>query len=136
MALQAQQGAVMPGPYPGGSPAIHNDAVSAVNQLSYGELWGGAGTLVNTPNVRLDLQGYTATGQMNLQLQVNNVRAPSTLATVLVANTVTAVLPPSPRSVPQQTEIVRVIKSALFNSLQNFEQANPHIWTVTGTPSS
>jgi hypothetical protein len=137
MALQKAQGAVMPGPFPGGGAGIHADAVTAINLLTYGAgLWGGAGQLTNTAQVRLDLQGYTGVGQMNLQLQVNGVGAPSTLATVLVANTVQAVLPPSPRSVPQQTEIVRVIKGALFDSLQNFEAANPRIWTITGNPSS
>jgi hypothetical protein len=29
-----------------------------------------------------------------------------------------------------------VVKSALFDSLNNFEQGNPHIWNVTGQPSS
>ena len=136
MAIQTQQAAVMPGAYQGGSKALHNDAVSAINQLEYGELWGNAGTLVTVGQARLDMQGYTGTGQMNLQVQVNGVGAPSTMATVLVADTVQAVPPPSTRSVPQQTEIVRVIKSALFNSLNDFENASPHIWTVTGTPSS
>ena len=56
--------------------------------------------------------------------------------TVLVANTCVAANPPSPRSVPQQTEIVRKIKSALFDSLRDFEAANPHVYLVTGAPSS
>ena len=136
MAIQTQQGNVMPGAYPGGGGALHTDAVTAINSLSYAGLWGGAGTLTNTQRARVDLQGYTGTGQMNLQVQVNGVGAPSTMATALVADTAQAVLPPSPRSVPQQTEIVRVIKSALFNSLDDFENGTPHIWTVTGTPSS
>ena len=136
MAIQTQQAGPMPGAFPGGGAALHADAVTAINLLGYAGLWGGAGTLTNTQRARLDLQGYTAAGQMNLQVQVNNAPAPSTMATVLVANTVVALLPPSPRSVPQQTEIVRVIKSALFNSLNDSEHANPHIWTVTGTPSS
>ncbi|HEY0169392.1 MAG TPA: hypothetical protein VGB75_20315 [Jatrophihabitans sp.] len=136
MPIQKQQAGVMPGAFPGGGAAIHADAVTAINLLSYAGMWGGAGTLTNTQRARVDLQGYTAAGQMNLQVQVNGVGAPSTMATVLVATTVTAVLPPSPRSVPQQTEIVRVIKSALFDSLNDFEHANAHIWTVTGAPSS
>lgn len=136
MPIVTAAGGPMPGPFPGAHGAIHGDAVACINSLVYGNLWGGAGNLVNRPAARLDLQGYTAAGQMNLQVQVNGVGPPSTVATVLVANTVTAVMPPSPRSVPQQTEIVRKIKSALFNSLQAFEVGPPTIWTVTGNPSS
>lgn len=136
MPIATAQGAVMPGAFGGGGAAIHNGAVAAINALGYAGLWGGAGQLTNGGAARLDLQGYTAAGQMNLQVQVNGVGPPSTLATALVAPTVTAVLPPSPRSVPQQTEIVRKIKAALFDSLRDFEAANPHIYTVTGNPSS
>lgn len=144
MAIQNQQAGVMAGPYvprrgQPGAADVHADAVAAVNALAYGELWRQPANnpLTDTPNVRMDLQGYTAAGQMNLQLQVNGVRGvPSTVAAILVANTVMAVPPPSPRSVPQQTEIVRVIKAAFMNSLQNYEQGNPRVWTVTGTPSS
>ncbi len=136
MPIQKQRAGVMPGPYPHRGAAIHADAVAVINALTYGHLWGGAGTLIMLPYARLDLQGYTGAGNMNLQVQVNGVPAPSTLATVLVAPTVQAAPPPSPRTLPQQAEIVRVIKSALFESLHDFEQGNPHIWTVTGTPSS
>jgi hypothetical protein len=126
----------MPNPFPGGGAAIHNGAVAAINALVYAGLWGGAGALTNGVTARLDLQGYTATGHMNLQVQVNGVGAPSTMATALVAPTVTAVPPPSPRSIPQQTEIVRKVKSALFDSLNDFENGVPHIYNVTGVPSS
>lgn len=136
MPITIAAGGLMPGAFPGGHGAIHADAVSCINQLVYGGLWGAAGNLINETTTRLDLQGYTGTGQMNLQVQVNGVGHPGTIATVLVANTVVAVLPPSPRSVPQQTEIVRKIKSALFNSLLAFETGPPTIWNVTGVPSS
>ncbi|HEX8093977.1 hypothetical protein [Jatrophihabitans sp.] len=139
----------MPRPYAGSVAAVHDDAFAAIGQLSYAGLWGGAGTLTTVaghPGARVDLQGYTGAPahQMNLQVQVNGVYGnPSTLATVLVASTVTALLPPSPRSEPQQREIVRVIRSALFASLDDFERAragapgvSPCIWLVTGTPSS
>jgi hypothetical protein len=136
MPIQSNQGGVMPGPFPGGGAAIHADAVVVINALTYDHLWGGAGTLVNAPRARLDLQGYTGNGSMNLQVQVNGVAAPSTMATALVAPTCIALPPPSPRRIPQQTEIHRVVKSALFDSLNDFEQGNPHIWNVTGQPSS
>lgn len=136
MPIAIAAGGPMPGPFPGAHGAIHADAVACINQLVYGNLWGGAGLLVNQPTTRLDLQGYTAAGQMNLQVQVNGVGPPSTLATVLVDNTCVAVLPPSPRSAPQQTEIVRKIKGALFNSLNAFEVGAPTIWNVTGNPSN
>ncbi len=136
MAIQNQQGAAMPNPYPHPSAANHNDAVTAINALEYHHLWRGPGTAIRSGTVRIDLQGYTTAGQMNLQVQINGVGAPSTVATVLVAATCQALPPPSQRGGPQQIEIVRVIKSALFNSLHDFEQANPHIWLVSGTPSS
>jgi hypothetical protein len=136
MPIQTAPGGVMPNPFPGGGAALHADAVDVINALTYAPLWGGAGTIVNHGQARLDLQGYTGAGQMNLQVQVNGVGPPSTMVTVLVANTVQAVLPPSPRSVPQQTEIVRRIKSALFDSLNAFEGGAPQVWMVTGNPSS
>lgn len=139
MAIVVAVNGPMPGGFPGGGAAIHAGAVSAINQMVYAGLWGGPGNLTQAVNgaARLDLQGYTGAGWMNLQVQVNGVGAPSTLATALVAPTVVAVLPPSPRSVPQQTEIVRRIKSALFDSLRDHEGAGPdHIYNVTGTPSS
>jgi len=136
MAINTAPDGPMLNPFPGNHPTIHADAVTVINRLVYADLWGAPGTKQNQPNARLDLQGYTAAGQMNLQVQVNNVPRPSTLATVLVDPTVIAVLPPSPRSVPQQKEIVRRIKGALFNSLNAFETGFPTIWTVTGTPSS
>lgn len=135
MPIQTAQGGVMNNPFPGGGAAIHNGAVAAINALVYGGLWGGAGVLVQVPAAHLDLQGYTGAGQMNLQVQAN-VGGASTVAAALVANTVVAVNPPSPRSVPQQTEIVRKIKAALFDSLRDYEAGNPHIYLVTGAPSS
>jgi len=136
MAIQTAQGGVMPNPLPVGGAAVHADSVACINTLVYGQLWGGAGTLVNIGTMRLDLQGYTAAGAMNLQVQRNGVHAPSTVSAVLVNPTVVALLPPSPRSIPQQTEILSRVKSALFDSLHDYELANPHIWNVTGTPSS
>ena len=128
----------MPNPFPQAlNPQTHGDAVICINQLTYGNLWPQhGGTLVNQPRARLDFQGYTQAGQMNLQVQVNSIGAPSTIATVLVNNTVQAVLPPDPRSLPQQTEIVRNIKAALFNSLFAFENNAPTIWIVNGIPSN
>lgn len=136
MAIQTAPDGAMPNPFPGAHAGIHTDAVTVINSLVYANLWGAPGTKQNRPNARLDLQGYTAAGQMNLQVQVNNVGPPSTIATVLVDPTVIAVLPPSPRSLPQQTEIVRKIKSALFDSLNAFETGFPRIWMVTGTPAN
>lgn len=136
MPIQTAADGAMPNPFPAAHGAIHTSAVAAINSLVYNNLWGAPGTKQNQPNARLDLQGYTAAGQMNLQIQVNGVGPPSTMATALVDATVIAVLPPNPRSLPQQTEIVRKIKSALFDSLNAFETGFPVIWMVTGTPSS
>ena len=136
MPIQTAPDGVMPNPFPGAHGAIHADAVAVIHSLVYANLWSAPGTKQNRPTARLDLQGYTAAGQMNLQVQVNGVGPPSTLSTVLVDATVIAVLPPNPASVPQQTEIVRRIKGALFHSLNAFETGFPRIWTVTGTPAN
>lgn len=119
------------------SPRFKSDAVSCINELEYADLWGQPGPPVtNTPTMRLDLQGYTGAGQMNLQVQVNGIQGNSTVAAVLVDDTARAVPPPSPRSLPQQTEIARKIKGALFASLFSFENQDPVIWNVTGAPSN
>jgi hypothetical protein len=137
MPIAIAAGAAMGGAFPRALDAqTHGDAVICINQLVYGNLWGAPGNLQNQPRARLDLQGYTGTGQMNLQVQVNGVGRPSTIACVLVDNTVRTVPPPSPRILPQQTEIVRNIKAALFNSLFAFENNAPVIWNVTGTPAN
>ena len=133
MPIQTAQGGVMNNPLPGGGAAVHAGAVAVINQLTYGHLWGAAGGLI-PGHVHLDLQGYTGLGWMNLQVQVGGGH--STVATALVAPTVQSVATPGPRRNAQQIEIVRKIKSALFDSLNDYEHANPHNWDVTGTPSS
>ncbi len=126
-----------PFPFPLGA-ARHNNAVAAINSLVYAHLWAGAGTQVTVGNVRIDVQGTTGAGQNNLQIQINGVPSPSTIATVLINPTAVALLPPANavRVAAQETEILRRSKSAFFDSLNDFEQNNPHIWRVTGNPSS
>ena len=142
MPIITAQGNVMPGPYPGPyTAALHDAAVDVVNELTYVVgLWGNRGTLVpGGPNgCRLDLQGYTGAGQMNLQVQVNGMRNrdPSTIATVLVDPTAQAIAAPGPRRDAQMIEITRKVKGALMRSLYEFEQHQPCIWLVQGAPSS
>lgn len=133
MAIQTAQGGIMNNPLPIGGAGVHGGAVAVINQLDYGHLWGNAHPLI-PGHVHLDLQGYTGAGWMNLQVQVGGGH--STVATALVAPTVQAVLTPAARANAQRIEIVRKIKSALVDSLHDYEVGNPHNWEVTGTPSS
>lgn len=136
MPIAIAAGAVMPGASPGHSNQLYADASACIHALTYPDVWGPVGLIVSIGTTRLDLQGYTATGQANLQVQRNGVGAPSTMSTVLVATTAQAVGAPGPRSTAQQTEILRKVKAALFASLDAWEGGAPHIWLVTGAPSS
>ena len=131
----------MPGPFPieQYTNARHNDAKTAIHQLSYANIWAGAGTQTNTPNARVDMQGVTAAGQNNLQTQINGVGAPSTVAHILVNPNAQAQLVPAvsaARSNAQQAEIRRRSVGALLQSLVDCRGGNPTTYTVNGPPSS
>ncbi|UZN02996.1 hypothetical protein [Cellulomonas sp. S1-8] len=136
MPINIAQGAVMAGPSPAHGNALYADASACIHALDYADVWGAVGLIVSIGTTRLDLQGYTATGHANLQIQRNGVPAPSTMSTVLVNPTAQAIVTPGPRRTAQQTEILRNVKSALFRSLDAWEVGAPFIWLVAGAPSS
>jgi hypothetical protein len=136
MPIAIAQGAVMPGASPAHGNALYADASACIHALTYPSVWGPVGQIVLIGTTRLDLQGYTGTGQANLQIQRNGVGPPSTMSTVLVDTTAQAILAAGPRRNAQQTEILRNVKAALFRSLDAWELLAPFIWRVTGAPSS
>ena len=102
------------------------DARLAINAIDFADVWRGAGTIVNQGLVRLDVQGRTAAGEQNLQVQINGVNGNSTVAAALIAESV------QDASIEaQRVYAVRKIKDALFSSMND-----GHIYRVTGTPTS
>ena len=101
------------------------DARLAINAIDFADVWRGAGTIVNQGLVRLDVQGRTAAGEQNLQVQINGVNGNSTVAAALIAESV------QDASIEaQRVYAVRKIKDALFSSMND-----NHIYRVTGTPT-
>jgi len=136
MPIAIAQGAVMPGPFPLHGNQQYADASACIHALTYAGVWGAVGQIVSIGTTRLDLQGYTAAGQANLQIQRNGANPPSTMSTVLVAPTAQSIATPGARRTAQQAEVERKVKAALFRSLDAWEQHAPFIWQVTGAPSS
>ena len=136
MPITTAPGAPMPGPSPHHGHAPYADASACIHALTYPDVWGAVGQIVSVGTARLDLQGYTAAGHANLQVQLNGVAPPSTMSTVLVNPTAQSVGTPGPRRTAQQKEILRNVKAALFASLDAWEGHAPVIWLVAGTPSS
>ena len=101
------------------------DARLAINAIDFADVWRGAGTIVNQGLVRLDVQGRTAAGEQNLQVQINGVNGNSTVAAALIAESVQ-----NANIEAQRVYAVRKIKDALFSSMND-----NHIYRVTGTPT-
>lgn len=139
MPIIAQRDGRMTGAYVNGLPTnLRAEATRAIDELQYAQLWGppGALTPANPTLAVLSLAGYDSSGEMILRITVLNVRGANVLATVKVSPTAQATLTPGPRRNAQEAEILRVVKSALYQSLGDFRNDDPHIWLVTGTPSS
>lgn len=131
MPLQVNQGGAMPHPAPPINAATHDNTVDIINALSYADIWGGAGTIRTVGNVRMDRQGGIVVGGQNLQVQINGMHGNSTIATVIVAGTVAI----AHITVAQQTYAARKVKAAFFDGLNDFENGNAHVYSVTGTPT-
>lgn len=136
MAVNTNRGGIMPNPAPqfGSGSAQHSDAVQAINQLTYGALWStpAMNPISHTVWIRIDIQNAPGGGAQNLQAQLNGLRNHSTVATVIIAGNLAL----AGNSIPKQKEVLRKVKSAFFDSLNDFEQNNPHIWNVGGTFSN
>lgn len=90
-----------------------------IAQLQFADLGRGAGTLHTVGAARLDMQGRTAAGAANLQVQIGG----NTAACALVAATVQGINDPQNRVGGANAAI-----SALNQSLDSGT-----IWNVTGT---
>jgi hypothetical protein len=92
---------------------------NVIAQLSFADLGRGPGTLHTVGPARLDMQGHTAAGAANLQVQIGG----NTAACALVAGTVQAIHDPI-----NQRGGANAAISALNQSLDSGT-----IWNVTGT---
>ena len=99
--------------------AQRSDCQDVIAQLTFADLGRGAGTLHTSGNARLDLQGHTANGSVNLQVQIGG----GTTAAALVAPTVLQITDP----INQRGGANGAI-SVLNQSLDSGT-----VWTLTGT---
>ncbi|TFH87247.1 hypothetical protein EQG41_07540 [Billgrantia azerbaijanica] len=122
--LQVQRQGAMSNAYGNLNTTQHNDAVEAINSLADTDIWREPRKIIDRGTVRIDVQGYTGNGDLNLQAQINGVSGNSTVAAILVA--------PSVGEADTQAQHVyatRKLKNALFESLND-----GYIYRVSGTP--
>lgn len=105
------------------------DAIRAIQQLQFADIYRAGNTIANDHSVRIDCQGVNVAGQANLQAQLNGVQGNSTIAHVLVDQTVGQVQI-GPAQQAQTLYAIRQIKGALSNSL-----TDRTTWLVQGTPA-
>ena len=123
--LQVQQQGLIPNAFGVMHPNQQHDAMHAIDAIDFADVWRGAGTIANVGTVRVDVQGRTGGGQQNLQAQINGIQGHSTVAAVLIADTV------GETSIEaQRVYALRKIKNALFSSLND-----GHIYSVSGSPT-
>ena len=87
------------------------EAKEAIEELKYADIWRSPRTLINKSKVRIDMQGEVRGGSKNLQIQLNNVRGKSTIATVIVDKKLGAV------DSSKEKDIEDKVHNALSNSL-------------------
>ncbi|MCE8034447.1 MAG: hypothetical protein LPK20_13240 [Halomonas sp.] len=122
--LQLQRQGPMRNAYGNMNQTQHGDAVTAINSLTDTAIWRGAGTIISQGTVRIDVQGYTSDGDLNLQVQINGVSGNSTVAAILVAPSVGEA-----NTQAQHVYATRKLKNALFESMNDGD-----IYRVFGTP--
>lgn len=74
------------GTIPNLTQAQREEVHKVIGQLTFADMGRGAGTLHTVGSTRLDMQGTTATGAANLQVQIGT----HTVAAALIANSVLA----------------------------------------------
>jgi hypothetical protein len=139
MTITIRQGEVPRAAAPHFDTNQYDAASNAIAVLDYADIWRpAAGTVVQNDRVHLDVQGRTADGRANLQVQLNGAARPNTVAAALVAPTAVAIDPviDPQRSLEQQRGIERSVRHALLSSLKGYCAGNAHIWVVEGNPSS
>ncbi len=92
---------------------------TVIGQLDFADLGRGAGTLHEVDDVRLDMQGRTAAGDANIQVQIGN----GTAAAALIANSVQQTQDPA-----NQRGAARASRDVLNQSL-----SSQTIWNLTGS---
>lgn len=95
------------------------DCQNVMKALQFADLGRGAGTLRTSGVARLDMQGRTAAGDANLQVQIGN----GTVAAAIIANSVQHTADPN-----NQRGAVNGVISVLNQSMDN-----GYIWELTGT---
>jgi hypothetical protein len=95
------------------------DCYAVIAMLNFADLGRGAGTLHVSGVARLDLQGHTAAGDVNLQVQIGG----QTAAAALIAPTVLATADPA-----NQRGATNGVISVLNQSMDTGT-----IWTLTGS---
>jgi hypothetical protein len=95
------------------------DCQKVINALIFADLGRKAGTLHTSGDVRLDMQGRTAQGDANLQVQIGN----GTAAAALIANSVQKEKDPI-----NQKGVIKGCISVLQQSLDSGT-----IWNLTGS---
>ena len=99
--------------------AQRRDCQAVIVKITFADMGRGQGTLHTVGQARLDVQGRTAAGDVNLQVQIGN----STAAAVLIANSVLQTTDPI-----NQTGASNGAISVLNQSLDSGT-----IWNLTGT---
>lgn len=95
------------------------DCQAVIAQLVFADLGRGAGTLHTVGTARLDMQGHTAAGDANLQVQIGG----GSVAAALVAGTVAAIADPANQRGGANGAI----------SVLNQSMDSGSVWTLTGT---
>ena len=99
--------------------AQQRDCQAVIALLDFADLGRGAGTLHRVGDVRLDMQGNTAAGDANLQVQLGG----GTVAAALIANSVLAIT-----DLMNQNGARNGVISVLNQSM-DFST----VWSLTGT---
>jgi hypothetical protein len=102
----------------------HASAQEVINQITYADLWRGAGTLHKNPEMRVDMQGIIAGNPVrhNIQVQVNGLKGASTVAHADVSASLMT------ENADNQRGVANKVISALNQSLDS-----GHSYAVTGT---
>jgi hypothetical protein len=103
-----------------------------IAELVFSQLAGGSGTIIDNGVVRIDRQGQTGTGDLNLQVQIDGLSRASTIAAALIPNQYfNGVTNPG-----TMAEVQRVVRSALVQSLDSLRNGHGEIFGLQGNPSN
>lgn len=100
--------------------AVRTEATILVSTLAFGKLVGDAGTIKSFKYCRIDRQPPPA-GGVNVQVQLNEVRGNSTIATCVIGATVLTSMKDWPSGLQQHQQgwLLRQVRIALTKSLQD-----------------